>query len=213
MNDLLRNLFKYLLEGMAVAVAAFFIPRRTVELREIVLIALTAAAVFSILDQITPEIGLSARRGAGFGIGFQQVGWGNLNGGQANNSNQWANCTCDIDLNYLKEKLENNGESLSNVSSDSTRVPFQFTPSFQDPLAAPKQRSLRQVATLPALPNQSPLVQQPVVQPSPSLEEQWGINPRNILTPNGVVAPPDTSVITPNGRVIEGFDPFNKKRF
>lgn len=71
-----QSLVKYLLEGLAVAVAAFYIPRKTVDLKEIGLIALTAAAVFAILDQFATSVGQSARQGAGFGIGLQQVGYG-----------------------------------------------------------------------------------------------------------------------------------------
>ena len=39
-------------------------------------VSLTAAAVFAVLDQFTPDIGLAARQGSGFGIGMNQVGWG-----------------------------------------------------------------------------------------------------------------------------------------
>jgi hypothetical protein len=38
-------------------------------IEEIVLIALTAAATFSILDTYVPSMGATARGGAGFGIG------------------------------------------------------------------------------------------------------------------------------------------------
>lgn len=68
------NLLKYLLEGLAVAVAAFVIPSRSLALREVVLIALTSAAVFAVLDVYAPEIGRGARLGSGLGIGLAQVG-------------------------------------------------------------------------------------------------------------------------------------------
>ena len=42
---------------------------------EIAFIALTAAATFSILDTYIPTIGVSARTGAGFGIGANLVGF------------------------------------------------------------------------------------------------------------------------------------------
>ena len=71
-----KALTKYLLEGLAVAVAAFFIPQKKNEVSEIVLIALTAAAIFAVLDHFTPEVAGGARQGAGFGIGLNQVGWG-----------------------------------------------------------------------------------------------------------------------------------------
>ena len=96
-------LVKYLLEGMAVALAAFYIPQRKVEVKEIVLISLTAAAVFSILDQFTPSIGTSARQGAGFGIGLNQVGWGSIDGGAT--QEEKVSCSCEVDADVLKQKL------------------------------------------------------------------------------------------------------------
>lgn len=65
-----QSLIKYLLEGLAVAVAAYYIPRRTADLKEIAIIAVTAAAVFAVLDQFAPAVALGARQGSGFGIGF-----------------------------------------------------------------------------------------------------------------------------------------------
>ena len=67
-------LLKYFLEGLAVAVAAFVLPARGLSMQEILLIALTAAATFAVLDQFSPEVGRGARFGAGFGIGLGQVG-------------------------------------------------------------------------------------------------------------------------------------------
>jgi hypothetical protein len=71
-----QSLIKYVLEGLAVAVAAYLIPRKTVDPMEIGIIALTAAAVFAILDQFAPLVASGARQGAGFGIGFHQIGMG-----------------------------------------------------------------------------------------------------------------------------------------
>lgn len=65
-----QSVVKYLLEGVAVAVAAYFIPRKTVDLQEIAVIALTAAAVFAVLDQFSPAVAQGARQGSGFGIGY-----------------------------------------------------------------------------------------------------------------------------------------------
>jgi hypothetical protein len=44
-------------------------------LDEIALIALTAAATFAVLDTYLPSIAVSARSGAGFGIGANLVGF------------------------------------------------------------------------------------------------------------------------------------------
>jgi len=70
---LVRRIIKYLVEGLMVAIAAYAIPKRSLNIEEIVLIALTAAATFSILDTYVPTMGVTARSGAGFGIGANLV--------------------------------------------------------------------------------------------------------------------------------------------
>lgn len=73
-SELVKRAIKYLVEGLAVAAAAFYIPRKKMNLEEIVMIAVTAAASFAILDMLAPAIGATARQGAGFGIGASLVG-------------------------------------------------------------------------------------------------------------------------------------------
>lgn len=75
LGELVRRVVKYLVEGVMVAIAAMAIPKRSLNLEEIGLIALTAAATFSILDTYIPSMGVSARTGAGFGIGSNLVGF------------------------------------------------------------------------------------------------------------------------------------------
>ena len=72
-SELVKRIIKYLVEGLMVAIAAFAIPKRSLNIEEIVLIALTAAATFSILDTYIPSMGMSARTGAGFGIGANMI--------------------------------------------------------------------------------------------------------------------------------------------
>ena len=74
-NELIKRIIKYLIEGLMVAIAAFAIPRKNLDLEEISLIALTAAATFAILDTYIPAMGATARSGAGFGIGANLVGF------------------------------------------------------------------------------------------------------------------------------------------
>ena len=76
MMDLMMQYLKYLLEGLAVAAAAYFIPKRKTSLNEVAMIALTAAATFAVLDLFAPAVGSGARHGAGFGIGARHVGFG-----------------------------------------------------------------------------------------------------------------------------------------
>jgi ABC-type Co2+ transport system permease subunit len=72
-GELVKRIIKYLVEGLMVALAAFAIPKRSLNVEEIILIALTAAATFSILDTYVPSMGVTARSGAGFGIGANLV--------------------------------------------------------------------------------------------------------------------------------------------
>jgi hypothetical protein len=78
-NEILRKLMKYLFEGLAVAVAAFYLPRingtNTLSNEEIITIAVTAAAILALLDVFSPSIGRSFRLGSGFGIGSNLVGF------------------------------------------------------------------------------------------------------------------------------------------
>ena len=72
-NEMVKRIIKYLVEGFMVAIACYAIPKRSLNIEEILLIALTAAAVFSILETYVPAMGVSARSGAGFGIGANLV--------------------------------------------------------------------------------------------------------------------------------------------
>jgi len=75
LGELVRRAVKYLVEGVMVALAAYAIPKKALNLDEVALIALTAAATFSILDTYVPAMAVSARSGAGFGIGANLVGF------------------------------------------------------------------------------------------------------------------------------------------
>jgi hypothetical protein len=80
MGELVKRAVKYLVEGIMVAIVAFVIPpeKRALRWDEIAIIALMAAATFSILDTFVPTMGASARTGAGFGIGANLVGFPKL---------------------------------------------------------------------------------------------------------------------------------------
>ena len=74
-NELFRRAVKYLVEGIMVGLASSLIPQKPLKVEETILIALTAAATFSILDAFVPSIAVSARSGAGFGLGANLVGF------------------------------------------------------------------------------------------------------------------------------------------
>lgn len=74
MNEIVKRGIKYLIEGILVAIACYAIPKRTMNVEEVLVIALTAAATFSILDVFVPSMAGAARSGAGTGIGLGVIG-------------------------------------------------------------------------------------------------------------------------------------------
>ena len=78
LQEIVKRAIKYLVEGLMVAIAAYAIPKKALNLDEVALIALTAAATFSILDTYLPSLAVSARSGAGFGIGANLVNFPNM---------------------------------------------------------------------------------------------------------------------------------------
>ena len=75
LGELVKRAVKYLVEGFMVAIAAYAIPKRSLNFDEVALISLTAAATFSILETYVPTMAVSARTGAGFGVGANMVGF------------------------------------------------------------------------------------------------------------------------------------------
>ena len=65
-QELVKRVVKYLIEGVVVAIVAFSIPKQTLNIEEITIIGLVAALTFSILDVFVPAMGATARTVAGF---------------------------------------------------------------------------------------------------------------------------------------------------
>ena len=78
LQEMVKRLVKYLVEGAAVAAAVYYIPKRSLDWEEIVTIAITAAATFCVLDVVSPSIAGAARQGTGFGIGANLAGFPQL---------------------------------------------------------------------------------------------------------------------------------------
>jgi hypothetical protein len=74
--DLLASLLKYLVEGLVVALVAVIVlnPKKP-NFGEILTIGTAAFATFALLDTFTPSIAVTARQGAGFGLGANLVGF------------------------------------------------------------------------------------------------------------------------------------------
>jgi ABC-type Co2+ transport system permease subunit len=75
LQEVVKRAVKYLIEGACVAVAAFYIPGRRLKIEEILMLSITAAATFAVLDMYSPSIGNATRQGSGFGIGANLVGF------------------------------------------------------------------------------------------------------------------------------------------
>ena len=73
--EIVNRVIKYLIEGLVIAAAAIFIPKRALPLEEVATLAVLAAVVFAILDAVSPSVGVTARQGAGFGLGANLVGF------------------------------------------------------------------------------------------------------------------------------------------
>ena len=74
-SEIINRVIKYLIEGLVIAAAAVFIPRKALPLDEVATLAVLAAVVFAILDAVSPSVGVTARQGAGFGLGANLVGF------------------------------------------------------------------------------------------------------------------------------------------
>jgi hypothetical protein len=70
--EILGRALKYLMEGIAVGLACYFTAKLKTD--QIIIIAVTAAVTFAILDMYTPQVSNAARMGAGIGIGSQFTG-------------------------------------------------------------------------------------------------------------------------------------------
>lgn len=76
LGDLLTSVLKYLIEGLVVAFVALLVlnPKKP-NFGELMTIGVAAFATFALLDTFSPTIGVTARQGAGFGMGANLVGF------------------------------------------------------------------------------------------------------------------------------------------
>ena len=73
--EIVNRVIKYLIEGLVIAAAAIFIPKRALPFDEVATLAVLAAVVFAVLDAVSPSMGVTSRQGASLGIGFRLVGF------------------------------------------------------------------------------------------------------------------------------------------
>jgi ABC-type Co2+ transport system permease subunit len=73
-SELIKRAIKYIVEGIIVALAAYVIPKKSLSIEEVIVISLTAAATFSLLDVFIPSMGVMSRNSAAAGIGLGLIG-------------------------------------------------------------------------------------------------------------------------------------------
>lgn len=73
LEEIIKRVIKYLVQGFMVALVCFAVPKRSLNLEEIGAIALTAACTFSILDTYLPSISSSYKAGIGLASGVSLV--------------------------------------------------------------------------------------------------------------------------------------------
>lgn len=72
-TTIVAKIVKYLVEGLAVALAAYYIPRRKLNLVEVAAIGISAAAIFAVIDVLGPNLSDPVKTGMGLGIGVLAV--------------------------------------------------------------------------------------------------------------------------------------------
>ena len=69
-QEMLTRIVKYLILGLTIGLVAYLLPNKSLNFSEVILLSLTAAATFSVLDLLSPAISVSALQGVGLGVGF-----------------------------------------------------------------------------------------------------------------------------------------------
>jgi hypothetical protein len=73
-SELVKKAIKYLCEGLIIGIVSYAIPKKKLDMEEVIIIGLSAAATFAVLDVFSPSIGASARGGVGFSVGSGLTG-------------------------------------------------------------------------------------------------------------------------------------------
>lgn len=77
-KELCKKAVKYIVEGLMVAIAAVVLPKKKLDLEEVLMLACVAASTFALLDLLGGDdsrIGDGLRQGVGFGLGANMVGF------------------------------------------------------------------------------------------------------------------------------------------
>ena len=120
---------KYLLEGLAIAAAAYYLPQKKTNLTDVLYIGLVGAVTFALLDMFAPSVGEGARLGSGFGIGANHVGFGEGFTNEEPDVDEGFYAHCDKEENFEDAGVDADVDAdvedeadLVDVNSDDTEV-------------------------------------------------------------------------------------------
>lgn len=71
-SEVFGRILKYLIEGIAVGLVSYFVAQLNTD--QIIIIAVSSAAIFAILDMYSPGTGNAFRMGIGLSAGTHMVG-------------------------------------------------------------------------------------------------------------------------------------------
>jgi hypothetical protein len=69
----LASIIMHLIEGIAVVTAVYLVTKRSLSIRELIILVLTISVTFLILDLFTMGVAAGARQGTGFALGYTQI--------------------------------------------------------------------------------------------------------------------------------------------
>lgn len=108
---------KYILEGLAVALVTVVIPKKSLKVKEVAMIALTAAATFAVLDVFSPAIASGARTGTGFGVGFSMVG-GKKAAAEQPSVEEPVGCGCSAETKPMLKLAEDSMNGVTGMDTE-----------------------------------------------------------------------------------------------
>jgi len=73
--EVIRRLLKYIVLGLVVAFSATYLLHGRLEYESLLVLSLTVASTYALLDAFSPSIGGFARVGTGLGLGAAMVGF------------------------------------------------------------------------------------------------------------------------------------------
>jgi len=73
-QELVKRIIKYLVMGITISIICLIVPRKPLQLEEILSITLVAASVFAICDTFLPSISGPIENGIGFSLGSTLAG-------------------------------------------------------------------------------------------------------------------------------------------